>query len=80
MNALNCKSMKAAVLFSALVFAVGVFMQIPAITSLFDAKFFEVILAFLGLICMFAGIVLAFVVAFASLFPKASKRLKLCEH
>gem|GEM_PF-5197248 len=55
-------------------------MQIPALLSLFDAKFLEVILAFIGLVSMFFGLALAFIIAFASLFPKASKRLKLCEH
>jgi len=72
--------MKAAVVFSASLFSAGVLMQLPALMSLFDAKFFEVIFAFIGLVSMFAGRFLAFVIAFASLLPKASKRLKLCEH
>ena len=49
MKALNCKSMKAAVLISAIVFAAGIVLQIPAMTSLFDAIYFEIIMAFLGL-------------------------------
>jgi hypothetical protein len=80
MKAFNCQSMKAAILFSAVLFAAGVFMQVPALTSLFDAKYFEVILAFLGLMGMFAAFALALVIAVVTLFPKASKRLKLCEH
>jgi hypothetical protein len=80
MKAFDCKAMKAAVVLSAIVFAAGVVMQVPALTSLFGAKYFEVILAFLGLIGMLASIALAFFAAVISLFPETSKRLKLCEH
>jgi len=80
MKVFDCKTMRVAVIFSALAFTTGVLMQIPAILSLFDAKFIEVILAFIGLVSMFAGLALVFIIAFTSLFPKASKRLKLCEH
>ena len=80
MNVLTCKTMRTAVLISAIVFAAGVLFQIPALTSLFDGKFFEVILAFLGLMGMFISFALATIVAIASLFPKASRRLKLCQH
>lgn len=80
MKILECNTMKAAVVFSASLFSAGVLMQVPALMSLFDAKFLEVILAFIGLVSMFAGLALALVIAFVSLFPKASKRLKPCEH
>jgi len=80
MKMLTCKTMRTAVLISAILFTAGILLQIPALTSLFDGKFFEVILAFLGLIGMFISFALTALVAIASLFPKASRRLKLCQH
>lgn len=80
MKILECKVMKAAVVISGIVFGLGIVLQIPAMTSLFGAVYFEVILAFLGLMGMFAGLALVLFIAVVTVFPKTSKRLKLCEH
>lgn len=80
MKILNCQTMRIAVILSMLIFSAGVMLQIPAMVSLFDQKFFEVILAFLGMLGMFVSVALAVIVAIFSLFPETSKHLKLCEH
>ncbi len=80
MKAFDCDSMKTLVVTSAVLFAGGMLLQLPALLSFFGSRFVEVILAFIGLLGMFTSLSLVLVVALVSLFPKASRRLKLCEH
>ena len=80
MKLLTCETMKIAVLVSAVAFSMGVLFQIPALTSLFEARLLEVLLAFVGLLGMGLSISLALLVALMALFQKTSKRLKLCQH
>jgi len=80
MSAFTCKTMRATVVTSAVLFILGVLLQLPTMVPGLLHELLPVILSYMGLLAMLIGFVLIVMVAILVLFPGISVGLKPCQH